>query len=258
MKRGLRTKALIQQKRRILLQKSAALSFIFVFVVSAYAILSHIEDINISNIDIHGNDIVSVEELNLIAESEIGGNYLYLFSKSNILLFSEKGITNSIFESYKRIKKVEVGRKNMTTIYIAVEERFPHALWCEEECYFLDDLGYIFAKAPEFSGNVFFKYNIQIDTDPIGTQLLDVREFAEVELLVRSLKNLELDPIGLSLIDDIDFEIFMTDGSKLIFSRDQDFAEVYDNLDSILSEVDGDLEYIDLRFGSKIYYRYVE
>lgn len=258
MKRGLRSKALVQKKRKILLQKFAALSFIFVFIITSYSVLSHVDSINISNINIYGNDIVTSEELTTVVQSEIDGRYIHLFSKSNILLFSEKNITASIFDSFKRIKSLKVGRTNMDTIYVTVEERLPHALWCSDKCYFIDSLGYIFTEAPEFSGNVFFKYNILINTEPIGTQLLTERDFGEIELLLNLLEDLGMEPVELSLVENIDFEVLMKDESKLIFSRDQDFVEVYDNLDSILSEIDGLLEYIDLRFGSKIYYRYVE
>lgn len=257
MKRGLRSKALVGQRRKILLQKVAALSFIVVFVISSYAILSQLEAVTITTINVHGNDIVSVEELTDIAQKEIDGDYFHLFSRSNILLFSENSIAASIYNSYKRIKKVTVGRNNINTIYITVEERSPYGLWCEENCYFLDNLGYIFAEAPEFTGNVFFTYLIPIESNPIGIQVLPEKEFTEIGLLLNSFRDLGLDPINLSL-EGNDYEVLLEDESKIMFSRDQDLAEVSDSLTSVLGEIDGLLEYIDFRFGSKVYYRYVE
>lgn len=256
MRRGLRSKALLEKRRTILLQKVYAVSFIIVFIFGAYASLSHIPEINISNIEVHGNNIVSQEELQNLVKSQLEGNYLNIFSKSNILLYSKSDIIASISDSYKRIKTIEVGRSNINTIYIAVDEREPHALWCNQRCYFLDSVGYIYTEAPIFSGNIFFTYNIPIDGEPIGTQLLSEDEFTTLGFLLELLE--ELEPIQLSLIDNIDFEIEMKDGSKIYFSRDKDFGNIYDNLESVLSLLEGSIEYIDLRFGSKVYYRYVE
>jgi len=258
MKRGLRSRALVQKKRKILLQKFTALSFIIVFILSSYSVLSQLKSITISTIEVQGNNVVSVQELTTIAENELAGNYWYLFSKSNIALYSEKNITASVYDLYKRIKKIDVGRRNLQTIYMRVEEREPYALWCTDVCYFLDDRGYIFAEAPEFTSMVYFTYEIPLSSDPIGTQLFTEKEFSEIELLLKSLRDLGLVPIKISLIDEIDFEVQLEDESAIMFSRNQDFAEVFDNLESVYNEIDGLLEYIDFRFGSKVYYRYVE
>jgi len=94
-----------------------------------------------------------------------------------------------------------------------------------------------------------------LDEPSIGLHSRDTENLIRI---LKSLRDLGLVPIKISLIDEIDFEVQLKDESAIMFSRNQDFAEVFDNLESVYNEIDGLLEYIDFRFGSKVYYRYVE
>jgi hypothetical protein len=53
----------------------------------------------------------------------------------------------------------------------------------------------------------------------------------------------------------------MEDGSKILFARKQSSSEVLGNLKIVLEsetfkdENRGDIEYIDLRFGNKVYFK---
>jgi len=56
-------------------------------------------------------------------------------------------------------------------------------------------------------------------------------------------------------------ELYIDDGSKILFARKQRSSEVLDNLKVVLksetfkNEDAGNIEYIDLRFGNKVYFK---
>ena len=72
---------------------------------------------------------------------------------------------------------------------------------------------------------------------------------------------LDITPIELHPLDDDDMELYMEDGSKILFARKQRSSEVLGNLKVVLEsetfkdEDRGDIEYIDLRFGNKVYFK---
>ncbi len=85
---------------------------------------------------------------------------------------------SALLEKYKRIENVDLSTRGQT-LTVSIKEREPAYLWCEgnlsvdadtehaQKCYFADKTGYIFANAPQFSGDAFFIYAGLIEEDPI-------------------------------------------------------------------------------------------
>jgi len=151
-------------------------------------------------------------------------------------------------------------------------------LWCGkkiniyEKCYFLDEDGYIYTEAPTFSGSVFFRNYGNIEgIKQIGVNFLDSKKFKEISFFIKSIKDVNLNPVSFFAGDNGDYEIYLGNnlknynfyGGKIIFNRDDDMGEVFDNLITILNEKilikelgnNTQLDYIDLRFGKKIFYK---
>ena len=58
----------------------------------------------------------------------------------------------------KRIKNIALDKKYFGAIAVRIEERNNAALYCEtENCAYADENGFVFEKAPYFSGAVFLK-----------------------------------------------------------------------------------------------------
>ena len=66
---------------------------------------------------------------------------------------------------------------------------------------------------------------------------------------------------SLEVLNDKDFAIHSDDGAKLLVSFSQENDEIISNLKAVqgskaLREGEGELEYIDLRFGNRVYYKF--
>jgi len=257
--------------RKIIL---SSIALFFLLFLSSW--LSRLDRFQISNVSIYGNSAIKEKEILNIINENIVGNYFWLFSKSNFLIYPKNVIKKELLDSFAQIKELKIKFDNFQSIIVEMTERVPYALWCQEkenDCYFMDKTAYLYAEAPLFLNNSYFKYTgglLSISTSsPVSeifrqTYLSQEKEghFEEVDLFIRLLKDINLDGYKLIIKDNNDYELFFNNGSKLIFDGNQDFDEIFKDLQAVLIDL-GDLEgkefeYIDLRFDHKVLYKFKE
>ncbi|MFA6397669.1 MAG: hypothetical protein WDK96_02375 [Candidatus Paceibacterota bacterium] len=157
-----------KKKRKILKTRFVFAFIIFIFLVVILSLLSRNKNINIDNIEVLGNNIIDKTEILNVVENDLNGRYLFLFPKRNSLIYQKGRIKNDLLEKLKRISEVKIDLKKWRTLQIEIKERPNEYLWCGDEssigsnfennCYFIDGDGYIFDKAPYFSGDVFLDF----------------------------------------------------------------------------------------------------
>lgn len=119
----------------------------------------------IATIKIVGVQAVSEEAVWSLTNKLLGGNYYFLYARDNSFIFPRREIETKLLESFPRIKDVHIHREGAHTIVIEITERKPFMLWCGEsfegeipaltECWFIDDRGFVFDRAPIFSKGVY-------------------------------------------------------------------------------------------------------
>ena len=281
-RRNVRRKARLGNRRRkIRTIKFGIAVIVIVFVAVGVVWLSRIDEVNIKTVSIIGNRSVTKVQLEAVVEEQLRGTYGFLFPRSNILLFPRSSITAGVLNSFDRIFDAEIVVEDSQTIKLIVRERQPFALYCGDtfidtheilgECYFLDEKGFVFAKAPDFTGNIFFKYfgtpemdSEETSREPLGLEYMPPEKFRSVTAFLGSFEELELEPTSFTRLGGVDFKIRFKDGSYILFGGKQTLASVLDNLQSVFeSEVfrqrdNVQLDYVDMRFGNKVYYKFVE
>ncbi|MCK5022198.1 MAG: FtsQ-type POTRA domain-containing protein [Candidatus Pacebacteria bacterium] len=167
---------------------------LFLIVIILISFISKREELSIENINIKGNIVTLNEDILNIVNQNIEGNYFWLFSKSNFLIFPRFKIKKDILDTILRIDDLDISFENPQTININITERKPFALYCKnlvvqllsneeiedgltdtatttsknlvvgllskekDECYFMDKNAYIYEKSPDFSDDIYFKY----------------------------------------------------------------------------------------------------
>jgi hypothetical protein len=278
-----RLQELKKKRRKVLLIKFCIFSFVFLLIFIGSAFLSRINKLKISEIEIAGNKVVDTEIIKGVAEEELAGNYLWFFSKKNIFLYSKDGIVEALSNKFERLKDINITTKDNKILEISVTERIPKYTWCGENlpeintedktCYFLDDGGFIFDKAPYFSGEVYFKFFGKVNTEdgiPSGSYFSEI-DFEQFIVFKKSLEDMGLRPVALYVMENRDVKVYLSDesslpmGPEIIFKIDSDFQKIAENLQAALTteplQTDfknkySSLLYIDLRFGNKVYYKF--
>lgn len=255
------------RRRRLFWVRFYIILFFTLIILFTLAILSGHEKVTIKTFLISGNNSVLNSQILEIANQDIAGRYFGLFAKRNTLIFPRHKISRDILSQIKIIKDVDVSWKDWQTVTIKVSERKPHSVYCgsdikaiDSSCYFIDQTGYIFGRAPVFSGNIFIKnYTGLENPEPINQYFLPTTLYQKIFALIQSLgqKNLIVRAVT---FDKVDFRFYLNTGQIIIFNdKEGGFDQAFQNLSAALDSNELDLSkegnlinYIDLRFDSKI------
>jgi hypothetical protein len=275
----------IKRKRKA--RRIRLLILFTVLVLSLFAGVAYFSAyprLTIHTIDVSGNRIINASDIQTAVSNDISGRYMHLFARDNILLYPKQKIQNDLRATFPRIKSVTISLDHFNTLVVAIDEREAAFLYCGdtipqvpsqvgENCFFLNNDGYIFSTAPYFSGDVYFKYYMKLPdtaTTPLGSQMMSPDQFHALASFIDKVQALGFDPIYLSGDTDgidtlyINNQINSTNPT-IIFKADDDLSVVLDNLKVALAQSAfadqihtkyATLEYIDLRFKDKVLYKF--
>lgn len=276
--RKFKSKEIIKKRRKLFLKRIYLSFFSFLLIVLVFSFLSFWENINFKNIEVIGEEEISEKEVLTVIEKHLEGKYIYLFSKKNIFIYPKEKIISELKNEFLKIDKLSIYRKDWTTLVVDFTERKPFALYCQNEeiendgildkkenCFLMDKDGFIYDEALNFTKNVYFKYeeekNLGKEKILASVFLENEKEFFEkINLFVRFLKDINVDVYHLYIKGNDDCKLFFNNNAYLMFDKKQDLNFLLENLKTVLISL-GDLEgkefdYIDLRFGNKIYYKF--
>jgi len=241
----------------------------------------HIDTVNVS-----GATIVSADEIKASVQDKLLGNYYFVYARDNSVIFPKSEIERSLLQKFPRLETATVTRIDMHTISVAVTERRPYDLWCGEQfnaetyeltdCWFVDNRGYIFDKAPIFSQGVYLELYGKLDTksallptdNPIGSALPASR-FEHEDELATALRSGIGDPLRIVLKPDGESEVTILTsalypelvGVTLKLKDEVSPVTIVKNLKAAIREEFAatstqkrKLLYVDMRFGNKIFF----
>lgn len=263
-----------KRRRKVVGAKTLVLLLIFVALFVGLGFISRWEKINIQSLQILGNKIVEAEEIESLVQSKLVEKYLWLYPKTNFLLYPKGKIKKALAQEFLVLKDINLRLENVNTLKISLTERKAKFTWCGEEppedlsaakCYFMDAEGYIYIEAPYFSGDVYFKFFGRADEQagsPLGFYFLP-ENFQKLVYFRDAAEKMGLNPSFAVVKNDGDVELYLDsqiNASKIIFKLGSDIEKVVENLGLVLESEElknkiGALRYVDLRFGNKIYFK---
>lgn len=253
-----------KKKRVIRLAVVCTCSIAFFF---GLAYFSFSPSVSIARVDVRGNTSVSSDEVVGVVEKILAGKYLALFSKRNNWLYPESTLIEMIKTDFPQVASVSLSLTEDKSLAVYVSERNPSGVWCGDieltNCYFLDEDGFIFAQAPQFTGNIYSIFTGIIEKEnPIKDSYLPKQDFLKLQGFISRLKSFGFNPLRIHLSESGDGYALLPEGGKILFTFGPDINKAGDNLASFLAEskvvkADGGLKglYIDIRFGNKIFYK---
>ena len=280
-----RLEELKKKRRSAAIKRSAFLFGAAVILLFSLVYVSRVEGLNIQNVEIAGNNILESDDLQSAVRKELTGKYIWLFPKSNVLIFPRQSLEESLRESFPRISSLSFSLSKKETLSVDISEREGKYIWCgvlppvpasseEEKCYFLDESGYVFDDAPYFSGEVYFKFYGEggLGEDPMGKYFRS-QDCHNLIKFKDALSSFGLKPVMISLLQNGNAELYLSRvgregyGPKIIFKIDSDANHIAENLQAALGTEPlmsgfkkkyASLQYIDLRFGNKVYFKFNE
>jgi len=252
-------------------------------IVSAFVFFVREPFVRVQAIVIEGEEALSEQEISAALGAHLLGTYATVIPRDSIFFYPREAMERDLSERFKRLKEVEVSGVGFDSIQVTLDERTPAYLWCGKEkevvttgCYFLDNEGYVFERAPTFSGSVLVRFygpleegeaslSYTTEEDAAGRFFLTSRQFAPLAAFLGSATALSLTPSYLVKKESGDAELYLKEGGKVVISLKEDMEKTLSNLESALdaeplksdmAKRRSALQYIDLRFGNKVFFKF--
>lgn len=247
----------------------------------AVSYTSYLPRFSVGSVGVVGTQNVPPRLIAAYAQTQLYDGTHPLLSRDNIFLYNPGRLAREIVGYFPRIKTASVSRTSMlaTAIEVAIVERQPFALWCDARgaCYQMDDTGFVFASTfakasadkqatstnvnttPSTPSGYTFVGGIATSSSPIGQSFVPAH-LPGILVLLQSLAQAGFLPQGASVDNDQDFSVPLQNGFYIKASFGEDAGLLVKNLQLVLSSdtLQGkadQIEYIDLRFGDKVYYK---
>ncbi len=273
----------LAKRRKAATRARRIVGFILIALILGGAIyFTHANRYLIKDVTVVGTKAVLPEEVKTKVETSINSSRFFILPKRNIFLYPRNNLKEMLARDFPRLNDIDVHIENKNLV-VTVTEREPAYLWCGQTipttratafagtCYFVDETGFIFSQAPQFSDAVYPKIYTTLSNgeQSIGQFAMDKEVIVRVATFAREITNAMFKPSAFSVTSEGDV--------LLLLYRDSDVApEVRYNpthdpisdavgfntavtsepLKSKLAKSFAVLEYIDVRFPNKVFYKF--
>lgn len=251
-------------RRKKILKRLLFVSVLLLFIFfGGFVGLFFINDLKVNLISVHGSSIFLKDRVEFEIKNILSSRFLLFVPQDRIFSFSEKKMEALLYVEFPELSGVSVKKDFPSTVIVEIKEREPVAVLCEENnrtCFYLDKTGFIFDQAAFFSSGVFLKFfNEREEQLQIGNFLLDqelfrrLLKFKERTDSLIKISEIYLKPEGI-------YKLQTFEGFYLILDGEDDWDIAFSNFDVFLKEITKeknikDIEYIDLRFNNKVFYK---
>ncbi len=260
-------KKLSARKRRILKQKALIYSTVslFVMLLSFLYWLSFLPGITINNIDIQAAALQYNKELkkeiNKYVYDSIFAGWTEYYPKLNYFLFDAKKLKQNLEFIFPKAHSLEVKKEDFHKLIVKYKERIPKYFLCltDKHCYLIDKTGFFFETLSK--ADIPNKNLIEIsDAELENTKLLRY-QLPETKLkIIETVKeNIDEDIRKIEFLAEQQFNVY-TSKHFIKFIANENLNKEFETYNFVKDNIlqDKQIEYIDLRFVPKVYYKEYE
>lgn len=226
----------------------------------------------IVSVEVSGAKVLDVEDIISFTKEQLLGKSLWFLPKSSVFLIDENSLKEKIQKNFSRIESISISRKDFRSLNLEIKEFEALYLWCnynsKEDCYFMDKQGFVYSRAPVFSGTAYPKIITNKEISELPFLAMEKNEVDRISILNERLLAIKIVPAIFSYVSEREINIeflhnktfanIKIDKSmptettlEYIFSaiRTEPFSSLFNNQEKKLL-------YIDVRFPSKIVYKF--
>ena len=253
-------------------------SLIIMTLVVVIIMIARQESIQIKQVYVAGVKTFPEQSLVTFVDEYLDGTTMKVIPRSSSLFFSKKKLERRIQSEFPIVDLVYVSFVNPYTVNITIRERTPEAVWCFDEvtCGFIDRTGILYGTAPRFSDGVYTLFSSREQkefSEFLGKRIIEPELLYRFDTLFKKLQNenivisrVEFLEYGdVAFIIDRLFYLYPEKNVSIIgtltqddgtFLRDVTTGLEHDVFQRQYRQQPKDLEYIDLRFPGKIFYKF--
>lgn len=269
------------KQKRAFRMRVLLISILVVVCALGFIFLMRASFLQIHKISVLGTRVLIATDISQTAERELSGSYLGVIPKTNILFFPKQKLLRAVLVSYPRVSTVSVNREfslSFSSLVLSVTERTQTYLWCNNlpdpsaPCYYLDREGLVFARAPEISGTVYFKFfggTLKGSSDPVNKPMVTATAYKRYLDFKDAFESIHVSSFGAEVISDTEMHFLLsrdlsatrmvirvrTTDDPVIVASNLATAMTKEPFKRLFEQERARIEYIDLRFPNKVYFR---
>lgn len=238
---------------------------VFVLVINGgiFYLICFSSFFQIKQIEITGNQKIPTHNIQEAVQNQVGRRVLFFPTKSIFLVNLEK-INKVLLEEFPRIAGLSLKRNFPNILTVAIKEREPKAVFYQQgDRFFIDKQGMIFEKIINNKHQYLeIESSILAEELKLGKRILEKELLAQIlEIEQRVEKKLNTQTVKALIVSDERLNIKILENWEIYFNLKNNVSDQVFNLGLVLDEKipiekRKNLEYIDLRFGSRVFFRY--
>ena len=266
-----------KQKKSYYIRTSVGI-FIFILIGAGTFFGVRMHAFQIQKISIQGLSAIQEEDVKREIASALSGSYATGLIPYRFLLAVPTGaIIQRIENRFPLIANMEIKKEFPNELAITIQERQLFGVLCNDgvsegatveegreiQCFYLDTNGIAYQKAPETQGFLIMKVSTDAADIPLGGLAVDTNIMRRMIELNQKLPSAVGSPIvGYQLLHNIPHELraVTKQGFSLMIKQDGDMDSLLYVLKTVLDKEIGNkrrsLDYVDLRFGNKVFYKF--
>jgi hypothetical protein len=219
----------------------------------------------IKEVKITGNTFVGTSEIDQKAQELLSKNIAWIIPSKNIFLFSKNDLKENLLKN-PAITSVKIRKDFFDTLSIEITEQEKEMIYCtstdKTDCYYVNKTGFIYAKVEDIliPEQEILIYNEQ-GVKKIKETLLEEKGYTDIVLFVKNVSRQDIKIREVYIKPDSIIEFVTQDNTRLITSLFDEFKKDFANLVALFEKevLTKDqlplVDYIDLRFGNKVFYK---
>ncbi len=231
---------------------------------------SRLPEVTIASVVVSGGETVSHEVVQKKAEMALSGSYALLIPRRFSYLVPYQDIITAI-NSVPRVHGASVIRSSRNELSISFEEYVPYALWCDRvlvgsstpaHCLFVDENGFAYSEAPPLLGETLVRFVVEGKKPEVGVHVYDTEVLSRYRRFSDAISENHQNRLrAITETKDGDLILHLSGEVNILMTTSADIESIFQDIESVFlaKEFKGkaleSFEYIDLRFGNKVYVR---
>lgn len=227
-------------------------------------------EVTIASVTVSGGTTVPHELIEDKIKSVLTGTYALLIPRRFTYLLPYHDLTEAV-NSIPRVHDASVVRSSRNELAVTFEEYVPHALWCDSVatdaratpvCLFVNDQGLAYAEAPSLLGETLLRFIVEERKPAKGTSVYDTDTLQKYTAFSNAISEHHKHRLrAITETKDGDLILHLSGGVNILITKNESIQDAFEKIESLFEakEFQGktmeEFEYIDLRFGNKVYVR---
>lgn len=265
MNKKYNSKKFLQKKKR--LQKVKRISFfvLIILVLVGFLYWMRHPSMNVDKIEIVKNSFTKAENIEATVHKVLEGNKFLLIPKTNALFLPREETEEELKKDYPEIEKIDINLQGLHKVQVEIFEYRPVIiLKTAKGNYFVNSKGDVFIKEPilhPYDDLIVLEKDLDVN---IGDNVIEPDFLEDLNLFSDKLNEIKIKTKLIKNPEEDIYRIETDKGFEIVISSADDLTNSVQNIQTILengalSKEDLSLiDYLDLRFGNKVFYKLKE